>query len=183
MTDTTPPHTSPKSFTLRLPVTIRPAVREDVAKLEWYGAYTNIRNLIRKAFSEQLQGRRLMLVADLNGFPVGQVYIQFIAGNAAIADGYSRAYLYAFRVIDHMRRCGIGSKLLEVAESELLARRFQIVMLQVAKHNEEALRLYQRHQYKVMGEDAGIWSYIDHRGVSQNVNEPVWVMQKQLARL
>jgi len=183
MTDTHPPPTSPNSFMLRLPVTIRPAVREDVSKLEWYGAYITLRNLIRKAYVEQVQGRRLMLVADLNGFPVGQVYLQFIASNPAIADGYNRAYLYAFRVMDHMRRCGIGSKLIQAAESELVARHFQVVMLQVAKHNDEAIRFYQRHQYEVIGEEPGIWSYTDHRGVAQTVNEPVWVMQKQLARL
>jgi len=173
---------SANTFMVRLPVTIRSAVRDDVSKLEWYGLHANVRNLIRKAFMEQVQGRRLMLVADLNDFPVGQVYLQFIAGNPSIADGYHRAYLYSFRVIDHLRRCGIGSMLLTSAEGELVTRGFREVVLQVAKHNDEAQRLYERHQYKVIGEDAGIWSYIDHHGVSQSVNEPVWVMQKQLAR-
>lgn len=188
MTDPLPPAPSlpdepesPYAFTISLPVIIRPAVREDVIKLEWYGAYASARNGIRRAFIEQVQGRRLMLVADLNGFPVGQAYLQFTASNAAIADGEHRAYLYAFRVIDHLRGCGIGSKLLAASEAELQVRGFRMVMLQVAKTNHHALRLYQRYGYRVIGEEAGIWSYIDHRGITQNVNEPVWVMQKQLA--
>jgi ribosomal protein S18 acetylase RimI-like enzyme len=176
--DATPPH----DFTVSISITIRPAVRDDVLKLEWYGAYASARNGIRRAFIEQMRGQRLMLVADLNGFPVGQVYLQFSASNTEIADGFYRAYLYAFRVIDHLRGCGIGSRLLAAAEAELLARDFKVLMLQVAKTNYSALRLYQRHGYRVKGEEAGIWSYIDHRGITQNVNEPVWVMQKELAR-
>lgn len=187
MTDPIPPSPlfpdppSPNSFKVFMAVTIRPAVRDDVQKLEWYGAYASARNGIRKAFVEQVQGRRLMLVADLNGFPVGQVYIQFIATNTAIADGIHQAYLYAFRVIDHLRGCGIGSMLMQVAEAELVRRDFERLILHVAKTNHDALRLYQRLGYRVIGEEAGIWSYIDHRGVTQNVHEPVWVMQKKLA--
>jgi ribosomal protein S18 acetylase RimI-like enzyme len=178
MTDAAP---FSESFSVLLSVVMRPAVRDDLPKLEWYGAYAYARNFIRKAYSEQLQGRRLMLVADLNGFPVGQVYLQFIANNHSIADGRSRAYLYSFRVIDHLRRCGIGSLLMQHAEQVLRQRGFEYVFLQVAKTNPEALRLYQRLGYHISGEDPGQWSYLDHRGVVQHVNEPVWVMQKALA--
>lgn len=179
MTAADPPHSF--IFSVRLPVTIRPAERDDIMKLEWYGTYASARNGIRRAFMEQAQGRRLMLVADINGFPVAQVYLQFSASNPEIADGVHRAYLYAFRVIEHLRGCGIGTHLLAAAERELIQRGFSLVVLQVAKTNHAALRLYQRNGYQVIGEEAGIWSYIDHRGVTQNVNEPVWVMNKKLA--
>lgn len=178
MTETPP---QPITHHLTLPLVIRPAVREDLPKLEWYGAYIKTRNFIRKAYAEQMQGRRLMLVADMNGFPVGQVYLQFSANNTNIADGQIRAYLYSFRVIDHLRGCGVGTLLLNAAHSLLAERGFQIVVLQVAKTNGAALRLYLRHDYHIAGEDPGVWSYIDHRGVVQEVNEPVWVMRKRLA--
>lgn len=169
------------TYRLTVPVLIRAATREDLPKLEWYGTYAYTRNFIRRAYVEQAQGRRAMLVADLNGFPVGQVYLQFIANNPAVADGQTRAYLYAFRVIEHLRGCGIGTLLMRHAEHEVARRGFGWLMLQVAKENPAALRLYQRLGYAVIGEDPGDWSYVDHRGVVQHVHEPVWVMQKPLA--
>jgi ribosomal protein S18 acetylase RimI-like enzyme len=171
----------PTLYTLRVPVTIRVAQRDDLPKLEWYGTYAYSRNFIRNAYVEQTHQRRLMLVADLNGFPVGQVYLQFIANNPVVADGHTRAYLYAFRVIDHLRGCGIGTLLMHHAEAAVRQRGFQVLMLQVAKENPAAQRLYHRLGYAIIGEDPGDWSYVDHHGVVQHVHEPVWVMQKPLA--
>lgn len=177
-----PYHDEPQQYAARLIYCIRPAIRTDVPKLEWYGMQAHTRAYIRQAFKAMLAGHRMMLVADLNGFPVGQIYIQFDSKTKQHADGYKRGYIYAFRVIDHLQRCGIGSALLCSAENSLIGRGFIIATLQVSKQNEDARRLYQKNGYRVFSEDPGHWYYIDHTGKQQEVNDPTWVMEKRLVR-
>src|SRR5262245_42477165 len=86
------------TMTLPLPVSFRLARREDVPKFEWLGQYTHFRNLFRKAFREQERGRRLILVADCSGFPIGHVFILLQAENERVANGQTRGYFYSFRV-------------------------------------------------------------------------------------
>ncbi len=169
-------------YPLALTYCIRPATRADVPKLEWYGAQAHTRTYIHQAYRAMMQGRRMMLVADLNGFPVGQVYLQFDSKNKQHADGIVRGYIYAFRVIDHLQRCGIGTQLLQAAELALTDRGFKIATLQVSKRNENARRLYQKNGYRVFSEDSGHWYYVDHLGTQREVNDPTWVMEKRLVR-
>lgn len=170
----------PGSFDLKLPVHVRQATREDVPRLEWFGQYTHFRNLIRRAYKEQARGSRLMLVADFNGFPVGQVFIQLAGGNTRLADGAERAYLYAFRVLLPFRGLGIGTHLMYRAEGELTVRGYRRVTIAVAKDNFGARRLYERLGYAIFAEEPGRWSYVDHLGVRQYVHEPCWLMLKRL---
>lgn len=168
------------ALTLHLPVTIRRAEKADLAKLEWYGQYSHFRALIRRAYREQLRGRRVMLVADVNDFPVGQLFIQLTSSNSRVADGHDRAYLYSFRVMEMFQSQGIGAQLLHSAETLLARRGFQYATLSVAKHNERAFRLYRRSGYRIFGEDAGEWSYVDHHGHTHRVKEPCWMLEKKL---
>lgn len=168
------------SMSIQVPVVFRVAESADVHKLEWYGQYMHFRNLLRRAYQEQLRGRRLMLVADVNGFPVGQVFIQLESNNPFVADGLTRAYLYSFRVMEMFRGLGIGTRLLQEAESRLMERGYRIAMLSVAKTNHGALRLYERNGYVIVRDDPGRWSYIDHRGVTRYVEEPSWMLEKPL---
>lgn len=170
------------SMTVHLPILFRLAQRSDLSKLEWYGQYSHFRALIRRAFREQTRGRRFMLLADLNGFPIGQIFVQLESNNDQVADGYRRAYLYSFRVMEMFQGQGIGSRLLREAEGMLAARYFQYATLSVAKENERALKLYQRSGYRVFDDDPGQWHYVDHRGVKHHVNEPSWMLEKKLSR-
>lgn len=165
---------------VQISVTFRLAEKSDVPKLEWYGLYIHFRHLLRRAYREQLRGRRLMLIADCNGFPIGQVFIQLASTNEMVADGITRAYLYSFRVMEMFQGHGIGTRLLQEAESILRERGFSIATLSVAKTNHEAMRLYQRNGYRIFAEDAGRWDYVDHRGITQYVDEPCWVLEKFL---
>jgi ribosomal protein S18 acetylase RimI-like enzyme len=165
---------------LEIPVTIRVAIREDIPKLEWYGQFAHFRNLIRRAYREQLKGRRLLLVADFNGFPIGQIFIQLDSANGIVADGRNRAYFYSFRVMDMFQGKGIGSRLLQEAESILIERGFRYATLSVAKDNPGAFRLYERQGYYVVGQDPGQWNYVDQYGVTRYVEEPCWVLEKRL---
>jgi ribosomal protein S18 acetylase RimI-like enzyme len=168
------------TFTLTLPITIRPIEAGDLFKLEWFGAYLHFRNLFQHSYDERKDGRREMLVADCNGYPIGRLFILFTSRNHAIADGQRRAYLYSFAVMEMFRGGGIGSRLIESAEDLLIERQFLYATIAVAKNNADALRLYERYGYKIFDEENSDWDYLDHQGVRRRVREPCWLLEKQL---
>jgi len=136
-------------------ITLRIGTQVDLPKLEWYGQYAHHRNLFRRAFQEQQLGRRLILIADSNNFPIGYVFIQFICQGGVVGDEKRWAYLYSLRVMDMFRGYGIGTCLIQEAESMILNRGFQSSTIAVAKENHSARQLYERLGYEVFAEDAG----------------------------
>jgi ribosomal protein S18 acetylase RimI-like enzyme len=161
---------------LSMTVKLRPAVQEDVPKLEWYGQYTHYRNLFRRAYRDQMQGKRLMLIADVENFPIGHVFIQFVHTDN---DG-GWGYLYSLRVMDMFQGHGIGTRLIREAEARIEEHDLEWSTIAVAKDNPAARRLYERLGYDIFGEDSGQWSYIDHEGRTRQVSEPCFLLQKQL---
>lgn len=161
---------------LRLRIQLRVAQKEDIPKLEWYGQYRHFRNLFRRTFQDQQAGKRLMLLADLNHFPIGHIFIHFKVAERPYA------YLYSFRVMEMFQSQGIGTRLIQTAEELVLQRGMSQVTIAVAKTNEAALRLYQRLEYHVFSEDEGHWHYRDHRGNLRHVHEPCWLLEKSLRR-
>jgi ribosomal protein S18 acetylase RimI-like enzyme len=160
---------------------IRQVMKRDLPALEWDGEYAHFRRLFAEAQRRAERGEAVLWVADLPGTGIiGQLFIQLDSPRTDLADGFERAYAYAFRVRPGFRRIGIGSRLMETAETDLKNRSFKQVVLNVAKNNRDARRLYERLGYQVVGTDAGIWSYIDHRGRRQEVCEPAWLMLKRL---
>lgn len=166
------------SLCLHLQVIFRLAQPEDLPKLEWYGKYTHFRRVFQRTYQEQLRGERLMLLADVNGFPIGQIFIQLNSRDDF--SGRKHAYLYSLRVMDAFQRQGLGSALLREAEALLRERDYSSVSIAAAKENVAARRLYERHGFQVTAEDAGRWSYVDHEGVTHYVNEPCWILEKSL---
>lgn len=168
----------PTTLSIQIPVRLRIATAEDVPKLEWYGQYRHFRNLFRRTFREQQAGRRLMLLADVNNFPIGHLFIQF--HDDGWSDKPNRAYLYSFRVMEMFRGQGIGTSLLHEAEARIVERGIHIATIAAAQDNPGAKRLYERVGYRVYDEDSGSWSYVDHRGRVCHVNEPCWLLEKYL---
>lgn len=167
----------PTSIIVPLPITLRAATQHDLPKLEWYGQYAHFRHLFRRAFREQQLGRRSILVADCNQFPIGCLFVQF----ARADDGpIKRAYLYSFRVMEMFRGQGIGTRLLSYAETIIGQRSHTWALISVAKDNPAARRLYERLGYRVYAEDEGRWHYVDHRGNLRYVHEPCWMLQKPI---
>jgi ribosomal protein S18 acetylase RimI-like enzyme len=165
---------------VQMKVVFRPAEREDLPKLEWYGEYTHYRRVFQRAFEDQLAGRRLMLLADVNGWPVGQLFIQLEMFDEPFPSDRKRAYMYSLRVMDAFQRQGIGTALLQEAESILIERGYDSVSIAAAKENEAARRLYEHQGFRVVTEDAGRWHYVDHEGRTRQVVEPCWILEKQL---
>jgi ribosomal protein S18 acetylase RimI-like enzyme len=161
---------------VELDIALRLAVKTDLPKLEWYGQYTHFRHLFRRAFREQEQGRRMMVIADCNDFPIGHVFVQLGGG-----DEDRRAYLYSLRVMEMFRKRGIGTRLIEDAESRLIEIGYRWSTIAVSKTNHGARRLYERLGYMVFRDDPGEWNYRDHEGTTRYVREPCWMMEKELS--
>jgi ribosomal protein S18 acetylase RimI-like enzyme len=162
------------------PVVIRLATEADLTALEWEGEYLHYRRLFKKAMVEARRGRRLLLLAAVDGQLVGQIFVQLSTRRAFSSSGTDSGYLYAFRVKGPHRNQGIGTQLIREAESQLRALGYGRVVISVAKRNAPARRLYQRLEYRVFSEDPGEWSYLDHLGQLREVSEPAFVLEKWL---
>ena len=162
------------SMSVSLNVQFRLARADDLPKLEWYGQFTHFREVFRRTFREQRLGHRLMLIADCNHFPIGQIFMQ------VGPEAKNRTYLYSFRVMDMFRGQGVGTRLIEEAETIALTYGYHAATIAAAKNNPRARQLYERLGYKVVAQDAGRWSYVDHEGRTRYVHEPCWVLEKRL---
>lgn len=172
--------TERRTMTLHLEVVFRFAEQDDLPKLEWHGEYTHFRRVFQRTFEDQTNGYRLMLVADVNGWPIGQVFIQLESFDDIFMDIRKRGYFYSLRVMDAFRHKGIGTALLREAEAILIDRRYDAVSIAAAEDNPGARRLYERLGYRIIAEDAGRWHYVDHEGVTRYVVEPCWILEKSL---
>lgn len=162
-------------------VVIRHLDSSDLPELEWGGEYVHFRRLFQDAYEYAQQGRSILWVADLSEKGViGQLFIQLFSGRRELADGHNRAYIYGFRIKPAYRRAGLGQRMMEIAEQELISLGYQIVTLNVGQNNPDARRLYEKLGYKVVAGEPGRWSYIDHQGNRREVDEPAWRMEKRL---
>lgn len=80
----------------------------------------------------------LFLVAEAEGVVVGTAMAGY--------DGH-RGWLYAVAVAEGLRRSGIGSALIEEAETRLRRRGCQKINLQIREGNEAVAAFYRRHGY------------------------------------
>lgn len=167
------------TVTLHLPVAFRLATYGDLPKLEWFGQYTHFRALFRRTYQEQLQHRRLMLIADCNDFPIGHIFIQLTSGEAGDA-GRRHAYFYSLRVLEMFRGHGLGTRLIAEAEALAAEAGCRGVTIAAAKDNPRARRLYERLGFRMVGEDEGKWNYLDHENRMHYVHEPCWVLEKRI---
>lgn len=162
-------------------IKIRKMTREDLPALEWDGEFTHFRNVYMGVYNRIQHGTAEAWVAEspVAGM-VGQVFLQLDSERPELADGWNRAYLYSFRVKAPYRNRGLGTKMMAVLETFLLARHYTRLTLNVARDNVHAIRLYKRLGFQIVAEEPGIWSYVDHLGEWHTVEEPSWRMEKRL---
>ncbi len=168
------------NFSATVKFTIRAAREEDLPKLEWFGEYEKFRTLFARAYREQKRGKRLMLIAETNEYPIGRLFLQFEGNNPILADGMERAYLYSFHVMEMFRGLGIGTRLVLEAEKAVLQRGFRVMTLAVAQDNPRALQLYHRMGYKTFGDNNGSWEHPSKLGYLLPSHEPCWLLEKTL---
>lgn len=177
-----------RPFESHITIRFRLATREDLPRLEWYGQYTHFRRVFQKTYLDQLNGKRLMILADLNGFPIGQVFLLLetsprLARQRRKSVSEEVGYLYSLRVMEHLRGMGIGTRLIDIAEAVLTERGYKWILISVAKTNTGALRLYKRLGYRIYQEDEGRWRYVNHKGQTVHVHEPCYMLEKRLDNL
>ena len=158
-------------FPIHPNITIRHAQQNDLRKLEWFGLLTPFRDHIERAYARAQQGDMIFLVADLNAFPVGQVWVEIQSDSGL---------MMALRVLEPLRNMGIGTRLIRAAEHALIERGLHTSEIHVALNNPGAKRLYERLGYRVLQEKHLQWEYTSPGGTPQQVEEQVWLMQKTL---
>lgn len=163
-------------------VVIRKMEAEDLPALEWEGEYTHFRAVYRKVYDRMVAGTAVMwAVESARREMIGQAFVQLQdnRNSKSLPEG-RQAYIHSFRIRPAYRSLGLGKKLLTFIESDLIERGYDYAALNVSRTNLRAKRLYTRMGYRVVGRDAGAWSYHDHMGVLRYVNEPGWYMRKKI---
>lgn len=163
-------------------VQIRHAKQADLLAMEWEGEYSRFRRIYFQVYQRTQRGSAIIWVADLLHIGViGQVFTQLTAiKKPELANGIKRAYVHSFRVHPAFRREGLGTRLMQTVEMDLVERGYKEITLNVTLTNTGALRLYLELGYKVIGKDPGCWSYYDENNVLQEVEEPGWRLLKVL---
>lgn len=173
---------------------IRPARRADLDDLEWFGEHRSLRLVEEASWMNVEAGSVLFLVADANGFPVGQIKVALVhdesgydlaakpreVAGRALGDAALAGYLYSLRVFAPFRRLGIGSALIEHAEDLLRERGYRLVTIAAERENDGALRLYERLGYERIRERRRAWSYSDPEGRLQHVEVDEVLLRKEL---
>jgi ribosomal protein S18 acetylase RimI-like enzyme len=158
---------------LAISVAVRLCEESDLEQLEWFGAFRDHRHAIELAYQRQLKGENWMLVADVRGFPVGQLWIDLTAKPQV-------ATLWAFRVMPPFKGLGIGGMLLACAEQ--LAQRSEIPCLDVGVEtwNVGALRLYERSGFQQIGTEETGYETLDQAGQRARHTLELILLRKRL---
>jgi len=162
-------------------VIYRQAGEDDLPALEWNGQYRHFRQIYQDIYFLSQREEAVIWVAELPEKElIGQALVQLKSARFDLADGLSRAYIFGFRIKPDYRNYGIGSKMMERLEANLINRDYKWAILNVNQDNRSARYLYERLGYQVVAEEPGNWSYIDDQGKRCDVNEPAWRMEKKL---
>jgi ribosomal protein S18 acetylase RimI-like enzyme len=156
-------------------IDVRRCRAEDLVDLEWYGLYRHHREIFENTFARHVSGENIMLVADLNAYPVGQAWIDLMKRRA---EGIG--YIWAVRVFPFLRGLGIGTELMYAAEQVVRENRLSVAEVGVEKDNIDARRLYERLGYRQCGEIRENYGYTTPDGVRGSHSLDQWIMRKPL---
>ena len=155
---------------------VRSACEKDLRPLEWHGG-RDLRSFYEEVWEKHGAGELLYLVADFNGFPIGQILILWSGkpSHPHFPD------VQSLRVHPAFRGMGVGSRLLEAAEACARENGCIQLGLSVSVENPKAHRLYERCGYVVRGEAyLDEWSYCNAREQKVTLSEVVIDLVKQL---
>lgn len=157
-------------------VIIRALQKEDGLKLEWQGG-PDLRNFYERQWTAHEMGEAFVLIADFNGFPIGQAALWWEGKPAhpGIPD------LQSLRVHPIFQGQGIGTQLLDAGAQVVKQRGFKQIGLSVNPDNLRAHHLYERCGYRVMSEPyEDQWQYTNAAGETVVVTEVILDMVKDL---
>ncbi len=164
-----------EQFSIQAAIKLRPCGREDLPRLEWFGMFAMHRQIICQTFAAQQRREAMMIIADLNGWPVGQIWID-LASKSPEAAGV----LWAFRVFPILQRLRIGTRLILSAERFLAQRGYSFAEIAAEKSDSIARRLYERLGYQLTGAERVEYSYTQPDGTIVHVPLDEWLLRKEL---
>lgn len=150
----------------------RLGIAADIRKLEWDGTFTAHRAIIAQAFAAQAAGEGLVLIAEVDDDPVGQLWVRFA--------GARLPRLWALRVLPSYQGAGLGSRLLEFGEAELARRGFAACEIGAEKSNLAAQQFYQKRGYSISYEQVETYSYTTPSGERCEGVADQWILRKAL---
>jgi len=155
---------------------IRWAHEKDLLSLEWHGG-RDLRSFYQEVWEKHGAQELLYLVADFNGYPIGQVLIIW-SGKPSHPDFPD---VQSLRVHPAFRGLGVGSRLIEAAENCARENGCKQLGLSVSIENPKARRLYERCGYVVRGAPyLDEWSYCNAREEAVTLSETVIDLVKNL---
>jgi ribosomal protein S18 acetylase RimI-like enzyme len=157
-------------FDLHLSGLIRRGTPADLEGLSWFGSQ---RVYLRDIEALLKHPNGVLLVAELNRFPVGRACLE-------LRPEESLGEIWGLVVMPNLQGLGLGGRLLRAAEDEIRARGLSYSSLTVGKANPDAARLYERSGYRRIGEGRSE-GLTTPDGVVVHHPEPVWMMQKHLS--
>lgn len=140
---------------VQLEIRIRACRRDDLARLEWTDAEVAHRGIATLAFERHMRGENPMLVADANGSPVGQVWID-LTKRARERVGV----IWALRVLPALRGLGVGRALVAAAEQRMSSAGCVAAEIGVEHGNPAARALYEALGYQIFACEREPYSYV-----------------------
>jgi ribosomal protein S18 acetylase RimI-like enzyme len=137
--------------------------------------FSRYRELFLKQYERHEKGENVILIAELNGFPVGRLWVDL-----AKRQQDSTGVLWAFAVLPPLQNLGIGTRLIAVAESILRSQGFRIAEIGAEKDNPRARRLYERLGYHIIRDNLEEWDVTTPEGKVIHEVSDEWIMQKVL---
>jgi len=131
-------------------VEIRHAARDDLLQLAIWNAATD--RVVQPALQRQQVGDAVVLLALLKTFPCGHLLCD-LSGRARM----DIATIWHVAVWRPLQGVGIGTRLMQAAHEEIVARGLRWSALGVEKTNTGARRLYERLGYVTFGDEDQVW--------------------------
>jgi ribosomal protein S18 acetylase RimI-like enzyme len=163
------------NFNINIEGIIRSCRSEDLKKLLWFGKFYEHKEIINKAYERQSKGELIFLVAEINNFPAGQLWIDFKKSRHP-----GTALIWAFRVFSPFRSLGIGKRLIKCSEKILISKKFKFAEIGVEKDNRRAKSFYEKMGYIVYDEISENWNYTNPEENVIGRISTQWILRKEL---
>jgi GNAT superfamily N-acetyltransferase len=136
----------------------------DLYELEWHHSW-----------KRTLDGEVEMITVTAHGYCIGRLWIDFEKFKSR-----NTGFLWALDVFPAFQGQGIGTLLLDLAESILKAKGYAYVELAVVHNNQKAKNLYTRLGYQQFGQHFDRWTKKVSYNLSFEVTEVVLDLRKVL---
>lgn len=154
---------------------VRACDEEDLLPLEWDGMFRHHRSIYREAYARQQRGEIIMLVGELAGRLVAQVWVDFCKLKQQNA-----ALLWALRVHPGFQCRRLGTRMVLQAEAAIRRRELKVVELGLEKNNPRPRTFYERLGYECVGELCETYSYVLADGSCVTERSDQWRFRKAL---